>query len=441
MAGRLTDIFGRREGYVAFNIAFGLGTLLCGLATKEWVLILGRAVAGLGGGALMTIASCVSNDLVPLRKRGIIQGSANIVIGVGSGLGGLLGGWIDGVWGWRIAFLIQVPIVALGTTLVWFNVKIPVKTTEKSAFRRVDYLGSLTLTCALVLFLLGLNTGGNVLPWTHPLVVSSLPLSGAFLLVFIYVEEKVAVEPVIPVRLLLDRTVASACMSYCLSFMAYYGVNFHMPIYLELLGKSPTEAGLRFIPYSAACAVGAFGMGIVMTLTGGYWYLNKASHVLLVLGSILMTTLQRDTPSWCPFLYLSIFGFGFGGMLVTTLVALVSSVKSDQQSVVTSTGYAFRAVGSVIGLAVCSAAFQNVLRVYLSRAIGGLEDADHIINRIRDNFDEMNKIDKTILGSVQESYMQALRVVFFFICGFSVLAALTSLLTRQNKLHTKLARR
>ena len=441
LSGRLTDIFGRCAGLTFCNAAFGLGTLLCGVATNEWVLIAGRAVAGLGGGAMLTISLFVIGDLVPLRKRGFIQGIANIVMGAGSGLGGLLGGWINSLWGWRMAFLFQVPLVAVGAILVVFTVSIPTKISDKSAFRRVDYLGSVILTVSLVLFLLGANSGGNLLPWTHPLVLTSLLLSGVLLIIFALVEEKVASEPIIPVRLLTDRTVSASCLSFWFTFMAFYGVVYYMPVYLQLLGNSPTSAGLRFISSSAGTAIGAFGAGILLRATGRYLYLNWANHALLVLGPALMVRLRLDTSPWYPFVCLGIFGLGFGGMLVTTLVALVSAVEQEDQAVVTSAAFAFRSTGSAIGLTVASSTFQNLLRLRLHAYIGNIEDAEDVISRVRDNFDGVNHLDAAIRGSVRESYMEAVRGVFLVICGFSVLAALTSLFVKQHKLHTNIARR
>lgn len=113
LSGRLTDIFSRRTGLVVSNILFGAGNLMCGLAGSEWTMIAGRVVSGMGGGGLMAISTFVGSDLVPLRKRGMIQGLGNLCYGSGAGLGGLFGGWINDTWGWRKAFLIQVPFVAL----------------------------------------------------------------------------------------------------------------------------------------------------------------------------------------------------------------------------------------------------------------------------------------------------------------------------------------
>lgn len=128
-------------------------------------------------------------------------------------------------------------------------------------------------------------------------------------------------------------------------------------------------------------------------------------------------------------------------MLVTTLMALVSAVEHDNQAFITSTGFAFRSTGSAIGLTVASATFQNLLRVYLQRSIGSIEDADGIIDRIRQDFDEINRLDKAIFRVVRQSYIEALRGVFITTCGLSVLAAFCSSFMRQNKLYTTIARK
>lgn len=107
LSGRLTDILSRRTGLIFSNIFFAAGNLICGLATSEWVMIFGRIIAGMGGGGLTAISTFVGSDLVPLRRRGVWQGFGNVSFGLGAGLGGVFGGWINDTWGWRKAFLIQ----------------------------------------------------------------------------------------------------------------------------------------------------------------------------------------------------------------------------------------------------------------------------------------------------------------------------------------------
>lgn len=91
LSGKLTDIYGRRAGLAFAASFFAIGTLICGLATGGWVMILGRVVAGSGGGCLNTISTFVASDLIPLRRRGVWQGIGNIVYGTGMGLGGVFG--------------------------------------------------------------------------------------------------------------------------------------------------------------------------------------------------------------------------------------------------------------------------------------------------------------------------------------------------------------
>lgn len=226
ISGRLTDIFSRRSGLVISNIIFGAGNLMCGLASSEWTMIAGRVVAGMGGGGLMAISTFVGSDLVPLRKRGIIQGLGNILYGLGAGVGGLFGGWVNDTWGWRMAFLAQIPFIAVSAVLVYFYVDIPPKESNKPRLSRVDFPGAFTLVISLILLLLALNSGGNVVPWTHPLVLSTLPLSIVVLGAFTWIETRWAAEPVIPVRLLLNRTVGAACMTNWFNAMGCFSMSF-----------------------------------------------------------------------------------------------------------------------------------------------------------------------------------------------------------------------
>lgn len=133
-------------------------------------------------------------------------------------LGGVLGGFINDTssWGWRLAFLLQVPIIVVSGFLVWYLVDVPPKVSNKSLLARIDFGGSLLTVGFLVLVLLGLNAGGNIVPWTDPLVLATLPLGGAMLAALIWWESR-AKQPIIPVRLLLDRTVFNACLT---SFLA-----------------------------------------------------------------------------------------------------------------------------------------------------------------------------------------------------------------------------
>jgi MFS family permease len=219
LSGKLTDIFSRRTGFIFSNFFFALGTLVCGLAPNAPAIIAGRVIAGVGGGGLTCIATFVTSDLVPLRRRGLWQGYGNIVFGMGMGLGGVVGGAFADNISWRWAFLFQLPFIVVSAIMVWFLVDIPVNPSTQPPLSRIDFLGAITLALSLVLLLLGLNTGGNQLPWSHPLIITSLVLSLVVLSAFLYIETNpsLAPEPMIPVSLIIrSRTVFTS-----------YGVNWY----------------------------------------------------------------------------------------------------------------------------------------------------------------------------------------------------------------------
>ncbi|KAL2044797.1 hypothetical protein N7G274_002572 [Stereocaulon virgatum] len=441
LSGRLTDIFGRRAGLIFANTFFAAGNLICGLATEQWVIIFGRVVAGMGGGGLTAISTFVGSDLVPLRRRGVWQGFGNISFGVGAGLGGVFGGWINDTWGWRKAFLIQVPLTVLSGLVVFFTVKIPVKHSEKSAIKRVDFLGACTLVTALVMLLLGLNSGGNIVPWNHPLIYTTLPLSFISLLVYIHVEATRASEPIIPVPLLLNRTVLAACLANWFYAMTTMALLFYGPLYFQVRGFSATEAGAAMIPQSIGIAVGSIAAGLIMRWTGKYYILGLLVQAILIAANIMTSFFTLSTATWLALLAFLLVGIGYSGMLTTTLVALISAVEHKEQAVITSASYVFRSTGCAIGITVASAVFQNILKLRLRARFGDRSDAAEFIKQMRDNLEVVHNLPLDLRAAVLEMYMEALKGMFLALLGIAVLGALASLAMREHTLHRNLERK
>lgn len=165
IVGHLTDVFGRREALMVANITFALGSLICGLSRNMPTLLAGRSIQGFGGGALGTIAAVIETDLVALRNRGITEGMGGILYGVGLAAGGLFGGGLNDAIGWRWAFLIQVPMMAVSTAIIWSLVRIPKKSSTSGvlSWKRVDYVGLLSILTSVIMLQIGLDSGGNTL--------------------------------------------------------------------------------------------------------------------------------------------------------------------------------------------------------------------------------------------------------------------------------------
>jgi len=311
---------------------FAIGNLICGFAQSEWVLIFGRLMAGIGGGGLMAIGTFVLSDVVPLRRRGLWQGLANIFFGTGSGIGGLFGGWINDTLGWRAAFFIQIPVTLAAIIMVFLTIKIPVvETSDKSKFRRIDFLGAISLFMTLVLGLLALSSGGNFVPWTHPLVLVSAPLSLVSFVIFLITELKYAAEPMIPIPLLYDRSVAGACLTNSLMSMSRFALLFYLPVFLQVQGYSPTQTGLRLLPGSIAVAIASMGSGIIVRLTGTYYKLGLSGQVINLAGMGMVAAFTLATPAWPPYVAFFLVNIGFGTMLTSTILAILSSTEQKNQ--------------------------------------------------------------------------------------------------------------
>ncbi|KAI9724229.1 MAG: hypothetical protein M1828_003974 [Chrysothrix sp. TS-e1954] len=442
LSGKLSDIFSRRTGLLWANVFFLAGNLICGIAQHEWVLIAGRVVAGLGGGCMNTIPTFMATDLVPLRKRGLWQGVGNLFYGLGAALGGVTGGAISDASNWRVAFLVQVPFSVVTFIAVALTVKGSSESTDKSRLKRVDFLGSFTLVASVVLLLLGLNSGGNIVPWCHPLIYVSLPLSVLCMLAFVYVEDKYAVEPIIPVRLLLHRTVAAGCLTNWIATMAYYAFLFYVPVFYQVQGSSATAAGSRLIPASVGTAIGSLGTGVIMKATGKYYTLSVLAESMFVVAAGIMTqVLQPGAPAWSPFVVIFFAGLAYASMLTVVLTALIGATDHAHQAVITSASYAFRATGSTIGVAIASAVFQNKLRYRLWEELGHVKNGPAIINRLQDNIDAVNRLPEDLKARALDAYMDSLQSVWFSVLGLAIAAAICSLFMKEHVLYSNLQRK
>ncbi|KAI5371067.1 putative major facilitator superfamily, MFS transporter superfamily [Septoria linicola] len=443
LSGKLTDIYGRRAGLIFAFTFFSAGTAICGAAQSARVMVLGRVVAGAGGGCLNTVSVFVASDLIPLRRRGVWQGIGNIVFGAGMGLGGVFGGWVNDTVGWRWAFYYQIPFAVIGGLFGSYMLDIPIKESDKSKIRRVDFLGAFTLVSALVLLLLGLNSGGNIVPWNHPLVYVSIPLSFAMLLAFIFIEDRVASEPIIPVGLLANRSVAAACLTNWFMTMSVFALVYYGPIFFQVVRHvSATRAGTLFIPQAVGTAVGSLGSGIIMRWTGKYWHLNIAIQILSLTATALIAwQFDANVPKIPPFVYLFMEGTAYGSMITVTLIALISAVDHKYQAVITSASYAFRSTGSSIGITIAGAVFQNLLKSGLYERFGEEPGAADQIRRIRESTDELNHLPQGWHEGVIEAYVDALRGVWVVVLGFAALTAIVSAFIKQHKLYSSLDRK
>ncbi|KAH8177317.1 major facilitator superfamily protein [Sarocladium implicatum] len=442
ISGRLTDIFGRGPGLVFSNIVFGIGNLICGLARDEVTMIAGRVISGIGGGGLMAISTFLASDLIPLRQRGIVQGIGNICYGSGAMVGGIFGGLLNDhtKLGWRLAFLIQVPPVFLSAIAVAFLVRVPPKQSDKSYLARIDYGGVFLTITFLVLLLLGLNSGGNLVPWISPLPLTTIPLSLVAFAGMVWWELR-ATQPILPVRLLFQRTPLAACLCNLFCTMAMLCGVFYAPLYLQVIGNTATQAGLMILPSPLGVAVGSVVTGAYMRKTGRYWGVGVLSMSFFVAGMACFTQLDVHGPKWLVAIAFSLVGIGYGGHLTTTLLACIASVDHSQQAVITSATYLARSLGGTIGITIGSAVYQNILKTRLWEELGDKPHAAEIIKRIRDDLAALKDLPEGWYEGVMRSFMAAFGGVWVTLLSLAVVGLICISLLKQHTLHSSLDRR
>lgn len=406
--GRLSDIYGRKNCLLFANSVFLIGTIGCSLAPNLWTLVVSRGIAGLGGGGLNVVGVVILSDLIPVRKRGIYQGIMNLVFGTGSALGAPLGGLISDALGWRFAFAVQVPVIFISLFMVKTFITLEIPASTVSRWRRIDFYGSITLVLGVSCLITSLNIGGNLKPWTSPVPLSLMAAAIGLIAIFIYVEARIAKEPIMPMRLMTACTPALTNLINFFSSAGYFIVIFNLPLfYRAVMNLSAANAGKRLIPGAAGGSIGSLSFGLIMNRSGRYHGLMFISTLLLVAATVLVSTLQADSPVWQQFLYIVPAGYGYGGLLTTTLIALLSSIKPDEMASATGTSYLFRSTGSIVGISVSN----SVLNALLSARLNYL-DKD-MIRAIKQNINSIwddSILTHVLRQRVLATYVQCMHV-------------------------------
>ncbi|PSN61848.1 MFS general substrate transporter [Corynespora cassiicola Philippines] len=397
--GRVSDTIGRRPLYLAGLVFLAATTGWCALAQSIGSFIAARAFCGLGAGGVLAMGNIMTNDLVSIEVRGTYQAYINLFYGGGSAAGAAFGGFLCDRLGWRMTFAIQIPILVI----LFIN---GVLTTPSSlgpnlakrsglglrdAFKGFDAAGSVMLTGSVAFLILGLNLGGNVYPWKHPLVISSLVIAAIAGTVLVQVERK-ATRPVMPLAMLSSKPRGNLVFN---NFFAQLGINtiiFNAPLYFQAVKlESPSMSGFRLAGPSVALTVCGVSAGFIMTATGRMKWLIVTGSVSMLLGGICLVGQGLAFPA-------------------TSLAVLATSTQQDQ-AVMTSTLTLWRSLGTVMGVSFSSVILQNALTAYLEAFVTGPDKAEVIV-RVRKSVRAILDLDPKHQSQVIDAYSIALKVTF-----------------------------
>lgn len=398
--GRVSDVFGRRPVYIAVVAIFGLATAWCGAAGSIGSFIAARAICGIGAGGVTTIANIILADTIELQYRGIYQSYLNIAFGSGNNLGAALGGLVVDTFGWRAAFYIQVPFVAL--LMVMASLTCPRdlgpslwtrsgQSTE--ALSSFDFAGTAILTVALSGLILGINLGGNLFSWDHPLVIGSLVaavIAGALL----GVVERRAVRPLLPLPFLFSIPLGNLNWGNLVHAILTAAVLFNIPLYLQVVKQmSPTASGLILLAPLVGITVSSVAVGFYIAATRKLKGLMNIGVFCAVLGLVGACLLQQSTPLWAVLAMVPWVSIGQGFFFPASTVGTLALSAEDDQAVAVTTLSLSRSLGTILGIAVSSGILQSVLPIFLDRYVtGDAATKSHIIMQVRQSLKSISSL-------------------------------------------------
>jgi EmrB/QacA subfamily drug resistance transporter len=369
--GSLADLLGRRLVFTIGLVLFSLTSLLCALSPSALFLILARGGQGIGGAIMFSTSLALLAQDFHGRERGTAFGAWGATIGASAAVGPLLGGGLTQAFGWPSIFLINVPIGAAAVLLTLARVR----ESRDPAGTRIDWIGTVTFTGALFLLVFA-TIKSPTLGWGSTEVVACLAASAALLVTFL-ISQAVQAGAMFDLSLFRKPTFNGASVVAFAVSSSMFAMFLYLTLYLQtILGFSPLQTGLRFLPVTVVSFVVAAVAGN-LTERVPVRMLLSLGLALTGAGLLLMRGLTVSS-GWTALLAgFLLAGAGVGLVnpaLASTAIGVVPPQRSGMASGINST---FRQVGIATGIAVLGSIFQSQIQSYLVPRLAGTPVAGH----------------------------------------------------------------
>ncbi len=357
VVGRLSDLYGRKLFYLIGITIFVVGSALSGLSHNIIQLIIFRAVQGIGGGALTSLAFASVGDLFTPRERGKWQGIISSSFGIAAVVGPLIGGYLTTAISWNWIFYVNVPIGILAFFLI--ATEYPVIKMDKK--EKIDYSGILFFSIFTVALISALIFGGSLFPWNSYQEYSLLVTFIIFLIIFIW-RQKSITYPLLPLSLFKNKSFIYINIVAFLTSFSFLGAIVFLPIYFQYVrGISPTVSGLYLVSLVAGLITTSIVGGQLLTKFGKYKLMILLGIIFASFGFFLISTIKYNTNLFDLNVYMFITGAGLGVLLPVLTIVAQNFFNSSEVGVVTGTLQFFRNIAGAIGLAAMGAVLNNTL--------------------------------------------------------------------------------
>ena len=348
VAGKLSDVYGRKPLYMTGIVVFAVGSALSGLAPNFWFLVFARFVQGAGMGFIMPLSQAIIGDIISPRERGKYQGMMGASFGLASIVGPAAGGFITDHFTWRWLFFVNLPIAVLTLVVIWFFMHVP----NERRKHAIDVWGSVTLSLGIAATLLATVWGGVQYPWSSWQIVGLYSAAGVLLAAFVWIEMH-APEPVLPLRLWASTVFTFSNIASVGVAMSMFGAIFFLPVFVQgVVGNSVTNSGAILVPMLVAMIVTSVVGGQLISRTGRYKGQLLLGLAMMGVGYYLLSTFNVNTSNQQVIVAMILLGLGLGACMQTYVLVVQNSVSRQDMAVATSATQLSRSIGAAIGLAI-----------------------------------------------------------------------------------------
>ncbi|HJP81356.1 MAG TPA: MDR family MFS transporter [Candidatus Saccharimonadales bacterium] len=385
IAGKMSDMFGRRNVILTGVGIFTLGSFLSGMSGDINQLIIWRAFQGIGGGIIMANAFTIVGDLFAARERGKWQGMIGAVFGISSLIGPLLGGFLTEshtilglVTDWRWTFFINIPvgIAALAIIAIFCP---PLKHENKP---KIDFVGAGLLAVILATIVLAVDNTEQI--FANLLDSTGLSLGGLRLIMaaiivvatalFVFVEKRVK-EPILDLRFFKNRNflillgIAIAVGAGMMGSILYL-TQFNQQVF----GATPTQSGLMLMPMIVGLMAASILVGRLVSKTGAYKRFMVAGFTIATASMAMLLTLTPESSFLQEAVIMVFVGVGIGAGMPLMAIATQNEFEQKDLGMATSSNQLFRGLGSTIGVAI----FGSMLTLSLTNSLGDMSHNSYI---------------------------------------------------------------
>jgi EmrB/QacA subfamily drug resistance transporter len=361
LGGRLGDLFGRKWAFIGGLLGFALASAVGGAAESFGVLAAARAAQGAFGAVLAPSAlALLTTTFTAPEERGKAFGIFGAIAGGGAAVGLLLGGVLTELLSWRWCLYVNL-LFAIPAALAALRLLVNQAQENRP---RLDLLGAATGTAGLFALVYGFSNS-ETHSWTHPVTIIALAAAVVLLVTFASVERRVA-HPLLPMRVIADRTRGGAYIAVAFAAIALFGVFLFLTYYLQQTKDySPIETGLAFLPMPSAIVVTSTTVNIKLLARIGPRPLMTFGMCLGVIGMVWLAQIEVTSSYFTHVLpSLLVLGVGMGCVFAPAFQSATFGVAPTDAGIASAMVNVGQQVGGSIGTAMLSSIFASAVSAY-----------------------------------------------------------------------------